>query len=154
MCTKSESIFPVSSRYLDPSKSWPPILIRVSPDVTDTLESLAANRSDTEQVGILGMRRTEGLLTHIYLDTDAQCSCASAQLTGQKLTVVAQQWQDTEDVIFAGIFHTHPNGLQTLSQQDLAYARQVLSENKMQTLLMVLITPEKALFYAVDQTLQ
>jgi len=105
-------------------------------------------------VGILGMRRTEGLLTHIYLDADAQCSCASAQLTGQKLTVVAQQWQDTEDVIFAGIFHTHPNGLQTLSQQDLAYARQVLSENKMQTLLMVLITPEKALFYAVDQTLQ
>ena len=144
---KTYCVCPVSRKYLNSGGNWPAITVHVNHEVLHTMQSMIENGNGTEQAAILGMDRETGVVTHLYVLNSGAGTDSSVDLGSQEINEISQAWF-RKGVCFAGVVHSHPTGVKTLSKFDLAYAQRVLTNNpQKQYLLMGVVIPGDNIFY-------
>ncbi len=105
-----------------------------------------------ESGGIIG--RKNGKICSLYIDSSySNDHCYIPDIEKLNKTIVAWALKGIE---FAGIIHSHPNGLASLSQGDIQYAYNILDKTKMKYIYFPVITQNKQgkcklYVYRIDQ---
>ncbi len=96
------------------------------------------SRSPVESGGILG--RKNGILCRFYADgsTSAEEYRPNVRVLDR---VIADWWK--EGIAFAGIAHSHPNGVVQLSREDLRYAETILAANPQMEALCFVVAAQR-----------
>lgn len=91
-----------------------------------------------ESGGIFGEK--EGIVCRFY--ADGHTSPSEYRPDTALLNRVLAQWR-REGIGFAGMAHSHPNGLLTLSVGDMAYAREILRANPQLSSVLFCVAAER-----------
>lgn len=100
-----------------------------------------------ESGGILG--RIGDTITSVFFDVGLQCGNYSYIPDTRKLNLAIQKWREKE-IVFCGLFHSHPSGGEFLSENDIQYAERILNsfpQNEQALLFPIVIPQEKVVFY-------
>ena len=121
------------------------ILNQVYQKIIDTI-----GQAPIESGGIIGVR--DGTICAYYFD-EGNSSPTEYKPDTQKINSVIQTWAK-ERIAFAGIVHSHPNGLKLLSKGDEEYARNILNDTKLEKLIFPIVTIESGVaeitFYEIS----
>lgn len=109
-------------------------------------QSLIGNCScNSESGGILGL--TSNIITHYQFDTPIDLSEYYYRPNTQNLNLIISKWQECE-ITFAGIFHSHPTGITSLSFGDESYIKDIMQAVSLSPLYFPIIAPRKGMkFY-------
>lgn len=97
--------------------------VRILSNVYDEMKSFFS-RSPIESGGILGIKN--GILCRFFADGSTSSEEYRPNICVLN-RVIAGWWQ--EGIAFAGIAHSHPNGVLQLSREDLSYAETIMAAN-------------------------
>ncbi len=102
-----------------------------------------------ESGGILGEK--DGVICAFHFDDSIQTTLRAAYIPNiPALNQKIRQWAG-EGISFCGLFHSHPNGQDVLSEADIAYITRILCVNPVKSLYFPLVFPGcKMLFYRAE----
>lgn len=109
-------------------------------------QSLISNcSSNSESGGVLGL--TSDVITHYQFDTPIDSSEYYYHPNTQNLNLIISKWQKF-GVDFAGIFHSHPTGITSLSFGDENYIKDIMQTIFLSPLYFPVIAPKNGIqFY-------
>ena len=110
----------------------------------DTLKLIFRNTkyNKKESGGALG--ESEGVIFDVVFDKGLSDKMCTYEPNVNLLNSAIEKWQEN-NIAFAGIFHTHFFGVNTLSSEDIAYIKQILRAmpDSISNLCFPLVLPEK-----------
>lgn len=95
----------------------------------------------TESGGIIGI--TYDTITHYQFDKPDDISEYCYYPNVENLNTIIREWQK-ENIEFAGIFHSHPTGVTSLSHNDEEYIRDIMNAIQIFPLYFPVIAPMKS----------
>ncbi len=109
------------------SSSDPDIRLEITPETIAAIYE-HVGQHPAERGGMLGSDN-EGVITHFFPDSTAECSASEYTPDIEKLNRVIREWKK-QGIRFQGFVHSHPAGFQRLSNADKEYARDIMSAFK------------------------
>lgn len=95
--------------------------------------------TSSEVGGILGV--TSDIITHYQFDTPIDLSEYFYRPNTKSLNLAISEWQKL-GIAFAGIFHSHPTGITSLSFGDETYIKKIMRVISLSPLFFPIIAPQ------------
>lgn len=102
----------------------------------------------SEVGGIIGI--TSDIITHYKFDTPIDLSEYYYHPNTQNLNLIISKWEEC-GITFAGIFHSHPTGITSLSFGDENYIKDIMQAVSLSPLYFPVIAPKNGMqFYKAN----
>lgn len=107
--------------------------------LSSVYQEIISNCSSTiESGGIIGL--SSDIITHYQFDIPTDLSQYYYQPNTDNLNSVIQEWQQN-NIQFAGIFHSHPTGITSLSVNDKEYIKEIMHTVPLTPLYFPIVAP-------------
>lgn len=108
--------------------------------LSSVYQEIISNCSLTiESGGIIGL--SSDIITHYQFDVPTDLSQYYYQPNTDNLNSVIYEWQQN-NIQFAGIFHSHPTGITSLSANDEEYIKVIMNSIPLSTLYFPIVAPK------------